>query len=70
MEKKAPRLFTDSSAPVFGLILERRLGSASPHTLQIPNAGAGLQKDFRHILDTVITNNRIIFRVQGAELQN
>jgi len=69
-KKKPPRLFIDSSAPVFGLILERRLGSASPHPLRIPAAGAGLQKDFRHIPDTVITNNRIIFRGQGAELQN
>lgn len=49
---------------------ERRLGSASPHTLRIPNAGVGLQKDFGHILDTVITNKRVIFRGQGAESQN
>lgn len=70
VEKKPPRLFIDSSATIFSLILERRLGSASPHTLQIPNAGPGLQKDFRHILDTVITNNQIIFCIQKAELQN
>lgn len=73
--KKPPRLFIDSSAPFLGLILERRLGSSSPHTLTFvwhsnSNTDASLQKDFGHILDTAIASNPITFHGQGLQLPN
>lgn len=54
--KATPEALTGSSTTVLGLILARRLGSAAPHALHIPTAGAAPQEGFRDILDPVITS--------------